>query len=369
MINWVKGVFVGVSLILFSLENGDDIRYFHLSTIPVGDSTDVITVSIGDSPDDHEIYLSKMSDGTPLYYSIELRTGICFDNKCRPLDIVLYWNITGRYLGFELLDGEFLSKYDHTPFTPSEYEELHALLADPFLPLGNYEFEDLVKIPDTVNISIDGVSGATSKDVLEFVVEGAAYTTHKLWNVINGPIREQVMAQTESSLDSFLFIKILQSENQSDRTWALERVSLISELDEAVIEALIGVFHEEEYFQSYLLLKSLSSNHLESEDLQIELFNLIGKVDHGVEKMIFEKLADASQLSQVVVENSISILKKLSGTQLVMLLKLYSNHGINEAGLFEELREMIPHENAFVENQVLKFLEKNANSYDQSLMH
>ena len=356
---------VGVSLILFFMGNGEDIRYFHPSTIPVGDSSVVIKVSIDDSPEGHEIFLARMGDGTPLHYFIELRTGICFDNKCRPLDIVLYWNITGRYLGFELLDGEFLSKYDHTPFTPSEYEELHDLLADPFLPLGNYEFEDLVKIPDTVNNSVDGVSGATSKDVLEYVVEGAAYTTHKLWNVINGPIREQVMTQTESSLDSFLFLKILQSENQSDRTWAMERLSLIYELDELVIDALIGILLTDEYFQSYLLLKSLSSHQLKSDYLQLELFNLIGKVDHAIENMIFDKLADAPQLSQEVVDYSISTLRELNDMQLVRLLKLYSHHGVMQDELVKELSGIVPHENKYIEKQVLNFLERNSESPDQ----
>jgi hypothetical protein len=365
MINWIKGLFVWFLLILFSFENGNDIRYFQSSTIPIENSTDVTTVFIADSLAEQDIFLARTSNGTPLYYFIELRTGICFDNKCRPLDMVLYWNITGRYLGFELPDGEFLSKYDHTPFTKKEYEKLHNLLADPFLPLGNYEFEDLVKIPDTVNIQVDGVSGATAKDVRDYVVEGAAYTTHKLWNVIQGPIREQVMALTENSLDSFLFRKILESADQSDRTWALERVSLLSELDDSVIDTLINILLEDEYFQSYLLLKSLSSHQLESGDLQLKLFNLIGKVDHGIENMIFDKLTDALHLSQAVVDYSISTLRKLGGMQLVRLLKLYSHHGVNEAGLFEELRKMVPNENIFVENQVLQFLEKNANSPDQ----
>jgi hypothetical protein len=367
MINWIKGLWVGVSLILLCFRNGDDIRYFQPATLPIEDSTDVITVSIvsfDDSLESDEIFLARTASGTPLYYFIELQTGICFDNKCRPLDIVIYWNITGRYLGFELLDGEFLSKYDHTPFTQEEYQELHHLLADPFLPLGNFEFEELVTVPDTVSHSVDGVSGATAKDVLDYVVEGAAYTTHKLWNVVHGPIREQVMGLTESSLDPFLFRKILQSTDQSDRTWALERVSLLAELDDSVIDALIGVFHKEEYFQSYLLLKSLSSHQLESEDLQLKLLNLIGEVDQGIENLIVDKLADASHLSPAVVDLSISILKKLSGVQLVRLLRLYSHHGVKKADLMEELSRMIPHENKYVENQVLQFLEKHSDSFD-----
>ncbi|MEX0884149.1 MAG: hypothetical protein WDZ72_11810 [Cyclobacteriaceae bacterium] len=365
MIDWIKAVLVGVSVILFSFENGEDIRYFQPSTIPIVDSTDVVSVSINDSLADQKIFQARTSSDTPLYYYSELQTGVCYDNTCRPLNIMVYWNITGRYLGYELKNGEFLSKYDHEPFTQKEYEQLNNLLADPFLPLGNYAFEDLVKIPDTVKNSVDGVSGATAKDVLDYVVEGAAYTTHKLWHVVHGPVQQQVMDLTESDFDSFLFNKILQSTNQSDRTWALERVALLSELDDSVIDALIRILLEGEYFQSYLLLKSLSSDQLESEDLQLKLFNLIGKVDHGIENMIFDQLIDAPHLYQKVVDHSISILRKLSGVQLVRLLKLYSHHEVKEAGLNEELSKMIPNENNFVEKQVLQFLENHTNRPDQ----
>ncbi|MDN3690468.1 hypothetical protein [Cyclobacterium jeungdonense] len=365
MINWIKSVLVGISIILFSLEYGEGIRYFQPSTIPVADSTEVITVSIKDSPEGEEIFQAKTSSGTPLHYFMELHTGVCFDNKCRPLKIVVYWNITGRYLGFELLDGEFLSKYDHEPFTQKEYEQLHDLLADPFLPLGNYAFEDLVKNPDQANNSVDGVSGATAKDVLEYVVPGAAYTTHKLWHVVHGPVQQQVMELTEKQLDPNLFTEILKSPDQSDRTWALERLDLLPELNDLLIDELIKILLEDEYFQSYLLLKSLTIEQLESDDFQLQLFKLIGKVDHGIENLIIDQLEEAAHLNPEVVDHSIANLGQMNGPQLVNLLKLYSDHGINSAKLNEALGGMIPHENSFVERQVLQFLEKDDSSPDQ----
>lgn len=357
MINWIKGFLIGLSLILFFYEKEEDIRYFQASTISIADSSSMITISINDSLYRQEMLQEEGTAGIPLNYFMELHTGVCFDNKCRPLKIRVYWNITGRYLGFELQDGEFLSKYDHDPFSPVEYEKLHQLLADPFLPLGNYAFGDLINNTDTVSHSVDGVSGATAKDVLAYVVEGAAYTTHKLWQVVHGPIQQQVMGLTESSLDPFLFAQILQSVDQSDRTWALERIALLPELNDLLIDELIKILLANEYFQSYLLLRSLSTEQLESEYLQLQLFKLIGKVDKGIENMIFDRLADAPQLKQEVIDHSISLLNHLSGPLLVKLLKLFSGHGINSAGLNEELRGMIPHENSFVEKQLLQFLD------------
>ncbi|MEX2568649.1 MAG: hypothetical protein WD431_22090, partial [Cyclobacteriaceae bacterium] len=49
MIDWIKAVLVGVSVILFSFEKEDDIQYFQSLTIPIADSTDVMVVCIDDS--------------------------------------------------------------------------------------------------------------------------------------------------------------------------------------------------------------------------------------------------------------------------------------------------------------------------------
>ncbi|SEJ65730.1 hypothetical protein SAMN05192553_107114 [Cyclobacterium xiamenense] len=363
MIHWIKGFLIGLSLILFFYEKEEDIRYFQPATIPIADSSRLITVSINDSLYRQEMTPKEGAAGIPLNYFMDLHTGVCYDNTCRPLKIRVYWNITGRYLGFELLDGEYLSKYDHEPFSTMEYEELHRLLADPFLPLGTYSLEDLVGHSETDAHSVDGVSGATAKDVLEYVVPGAAYTTHKLYHVVHGPVQQQVMELTEKQLDPYLFTEILQSTDQSDRTWALERLGLLTKLDDSVIDALMGILLEEEYFQSYLVLKSLTSEQLESEELQLQLFKLIGKVDHGIENLIFDQLAEAAHLNPAVVDHSLANLSQVNGPQLVKLLKLYTVHEVyNSAKLNEALGEMIPHENSFVERQVLQFLEKHGRS-------
>ncbi|MDO6435760.1 hypothetical protein Q4534_00010 [Cyclobacterium sp. 1_MG-2023] len=364
MINWIKGLLVGALLLPFSFENGEDIRYFQQSTIPLTDSSDVIVTSVYDSLSNQDIYQVKTSTGTPVHYYIELKEGVCFENECRPLDILIYWNITGRYLGFKLVDGEFLSKYDHEPFSQTEYEKLHQLLADPFLPLGNYTFEELVKRPDTVSQSMDGVSGATMKDVLEYIVPGAAYTTHKLWNLIHGPIQQEVIRLTEQQLDSSLFNKILQSRDQSDQTWALERIALLSDLDNSVIKTIEKILIEGEHFQAYLLLKSLSTKQLESEHLQLQLFSILGKVDYSIENMIFDKLLEAPRLHGSIVGASIPILKELSGPQLGKLLKVFTHHKVKNAALNQAINEMVPNENSFVERQLLQYLENQAEIAD-----
>ena len=79
------------------------------------------------------IYFDKNEN--PVKYSRKIITGVCIDGECRLVNIELFWNTTGRYLGFKLPKGEFLSKTEHDPFKSADYNRLHEL-ADIILGTG-----------------------------------------------------------------------------------------------------------------------------------------------------------------------------------------------------------------------------------------
>ena len=178
-------VIVGlIGLVLTSfLQEKQPIKYMQVATIePSAADEPSIVVTLKDSVTNETVFLRKTKDNIPLHYFKKVIGEVCDDEECRLLDILVYWNITGRYLGFELPKGEFLSKHDHEPFSESEYQRLHTLLADSSIPLDAVSFEKLVEQPNNEEGTVDAVSGATSKSVAEMVVKGAAYTTYKLWN-------------------------------------------------------------------------------------------------------------------------------------------------------------------------------------------
>ena len=216
-------VIVGlIVLILIFFQEKHPIKYMQVATIessPAGEPSIVVTFK--DSVTNETIYLRKTKDNIPLHYFKKVIGEVCYDDECRLLDIIVYWNITGRYLGFELPKGEFLSKYDHDPFSENEYQRLHTLLADSSIPLDAVSFEKLVEQPKNDEGVVDAVSGATSKSVADMVVKGAAYTTYKLWNIVNGPTMDIVSELTGKQLTPTLIQRILQSPDNNDRLWAL----------------------------------------------------------------------------------------------------------------------------------------------------
>ncbi len=355
MIKAVAILIVGVGLI-YSYNTDENIRYFQTPTISLEDTSDIRREQINDS-----IYQVTSSDGSPLFYFTQLNTGVCFDNKCRPLSIDIFWNITGRYLGFELPDEEFLSKTDHEPFTNAEYLKLDSLLANPFLPLGNYAFYDLVDTSSAGDPEVDGISGATARDVKDYLVPGAAYTTHKLWNVIHGPIQYEVIKATENELNDSLFIKILNSPVSADRIWAAERTHLLGELSTQTVDTIVSFIKVLDYSESYFMLKSMKAEQLHSDYLQSGLFRLIGKIDYALENQIFDKLKEPEELSPSVLEITVSNLRSYSDMQLVNVLKLLKHQQVGSPQLRSKLEKLAITKNAYIKNQIDGFLKQGTN--------
>lgn len=340
-----------------SLSFSDPLRYSKEHTIGANYIQEETWVtSYKDTLLKDSIFMVGIKERTPLHYFQHITTNVCFDNECRLLTITVYWNITGRYLGFELSDGEFLSKRDHEPFSQQEYERLNDLLADPDLPLGGISFEKLIEIPESESDSIDGISGATTKHVSQMVVKGAAYTTYTLWNIVYGPTQDWVASLTEKQLSPDLIDQVLQSPDISDRVWALRRISQEMELTPGLTTTLLGLIAGEDFFLAYSAINGIKKSHLQSDDLQLNLFDLYGETDHSIQNMIVNKLMDAPHLNLELITSSRKMLPILNGKQLGDILKLYTKHGINDLETCKAVAEILKNENSFISRQAYHFL-------------
>lgn len=358
-----KFLVVGLALMSF-LQKDPIIKYMMAPTIESSLTVeDPIVISYEDTLSGAPIFLHKSNDGIPLYYFKKIREQVCYDSECRLLDIVVYWNITGRYLGFELPKKEFLSKTDHEPFSESEYQRLHSLLADTSIPLDAVTFDKLTEKPSNKVMGLDAISGATSKSVAEMVVKGAAYTTYKLWNIVNGPTMDYISNLTTKQLNSNLTYLILQSSNSNDRLWALnhldKKIALTSELKNDLLEIIAS----KDFYLSLKAIQAISPLHLNDSDLQERLFSMYGNINYSIQKEILKTLTLAPTLSDEVLIKSRAMLKQLNGQQLDALLKLYEIHKINDLETSKAIAGILDNENRYVSKKAYDFLIKNSTNY------
>lgn len=357
----------GVLLLGSFIQETEEFRYSQKATINVdfwGIPLD--TLAFPDALSSDSLYLVRTTANLPLYYFRNIHTGVCFDNKCRELDIILYWNITGRYLGFELPTGEFLSKAEHKPFSAKEYERLNELLADPSLPFGGISFNTLIDASKSESGLVDGISGATSSEVEKIVVKGAAYTTYTLWNLVYGPTQHLVTRQTENQLTSGLVDLILKSPDLSDRVWALNRIDQSIILNPELSSTLLNIISGEEFFLAYSAINAIEPVHLDSDSFQTGLFSEYEEVNHSVKRMIVEKFMEAPYLSPDVVSSSRSLLEQLNGQQLGDFLRLYTKHSIDDQETCQVIAEILQNENSFISKKAYEFL-LGVNTRDQEI--
>ena len=333
------------------------LRYSQIACIPFDwDMQGVDTIYFIDSLSDDVLYQVKARKGIPLYYAHEISKEVCTDRKCRPLYATIYWNITGRYLGFSLPETEYLSKYNHSPFVEQDYELLNALLADPHLPLAKVSFQDLMQPVDVNSNEIDAVSGATSKVVSSYVVEGAAYSTYALWNIVYGRMQTKVAWITEQEMEPGLLANILESPSSEDRIWAMERINGSKMLGPEVEQGLLNLIGSDDFFVAYSAINILSPIHLQSESLQINLFTKYQEINYNLRKSILAKLSEANSISRDVIIGSRNILPNINGTQLEYWLELYNKHGIDDLDIQQTIARLLEKENRFVTEKAYRFL-------------
>ncbi len=357
--SYLSCILTGGTLILtlFALQGPLEISYSQTATIPFDwDNFQPDTVSFQDTLSGEFLYQIKTSGGVPLFYAKDVVTSVCFDNKCRPLNLTVYWNITGRYLGFKLPDEEFLSRYDHEPFIAEDYIQLNTLLADPHLPLGNVSFEELIQPSKIHADSIDGVSGATSKDVLAYVVEGAAYTTYTLWNIVYGTTQALVRSLTEQEMTPTLLTLILKSPSSADRIWGLRKIDGAKELDQSIEETLLKIIGDEDFFAAYSAINVIQRAHLHSESLQIGLFLKYGAINHSLSKGIIDKLKEAPKISPEVISMSRNLLSGLNGVQLGHVLELYKRHTVHDLATCRSVVRLLENDNRFISGKAYNYL-------------
>ncbi len=361
---WCNKNFRWLLIIPFLLAAGAcmaQIRYFGQPTISFPEvNVRYYLEASQDSIVNDTLFQVLSKEGYPLSYFRKIRTSVCFDNKCRLLKCVIYWNITGRYLGFELPPGEFLSKAKHKEFTPGEYERLGVLLADQSSPLGVLSYSELAPVPKTttsVEDEVDGVSSATAKSVLDYVVEGAAYTTYKMWNVVYGVTQDDVMRLTTASLTPALTLKILESPDLNDRIWALNHIRGFVPVTPALNEKLLSLITDDNYNLTERVINAFGPAELKPEAMQISLVGKFNTASYAIKKLIIAKLKEAPTLSLPVIKSLAQSLKSQNGELVSNILDTFAKHKVTDAETVSMVAEILNNPNSFISQKVYKYLE------------
>lgn len=362
----ITGVILLFLLFTFSVNEKVEINRFNTPAFK-GKVEKIIPViaEINDTIPNDTLHVYYTADNIPVKYSRKIITGVCIKGECRMVDIELFWNITGRYLGFRLPPGEFLSKTEHVKFEPKEYDRLHVLLNDHQSALANYRLDELVPEKDTAKQKVDALSTATIAAVLDYIVEGAVYTTYTLWHIIYGPTKREIERLTSEKMDSRLALKIFESDNIRDKVWCLNHISadvyITAELQSQLMKFILG----EDVYLAERALNALKPELIDS-DIQRELASAFKNAGFLQKRLILQKFKEVNNPKPEIFVLLTSDIQNLNGSLVKILLDLLEWHQINNLAMANEICDLLKNENRYIANNAYHFL-TNANITDKKI--
>ncbi|KPL11755.1 MAG: hypothetical protein AMS26_19560 [Bacteroides sp. SM23_62] len=315
---------------------------------------EAIIVDFNDTIPGDTLFINRSEEGYPLSCFRKITAGVCIDNECRILRINLYWTMTGRYLGFELPVGEFLSKTEHVEFNDKEYKKMHTLLSDPYSLLVNFSMDELA--PEK-NVETDAVSSATISDVLAFTVEGAVYTTYTMWHLVYGDTRRKIIKMTEQELTIGLLEIILKSSDVEDRVWGLNHIWGYVKPTDKLYDLIFENIQNDNIYLAEKAIEVIPPEASSAASIQLRLLNCFNSANNELKRLILNKLQDASTLHGKTIENLASGIYEYNDPVITDILALFAKHSVSEPNALQNMAGLLQHENRFIARKAYLYLE------------
>ncbi|WP_199563192.1 hypothetical protein [Runella aurantiaca] len=279
------------------------------------------TVTINDTTE-YTLQLALDEAGQSLYYFSNLFTPVCLTGECKPVYINFYWDLLGNYTRFDFPKGAVLTRMDHKPFKPEDYEKLQDILANTHSLLKDVSMEDLVgKGTENLADSVDAKAGATLKTVKNEVIDGAVYTCYTLWHIAHGKVVTEMNRITEFFKTDALLHRFLNDNNHYYQYWAMERVmnaegTVLADFQSDIQQVIRG----KNIFTARFALQKVNKAFFADKARQQWLWETYQSAGYPLQLVILKKMATLS-LTNWMTEQAAQQLATINREQSILLLK------------------------------------------------
>lgn len=271
---------------------------------------------------EYTLQLALDEGGQPLYYFSNLFTPVCLTGECKPVYINFYWDLLGNYTRFDFPKGAVLTRMDHKPFKPEDYEKLQDILANTHSLLKDVSMEDLVgKGTENLADSVDAKAGATLKTVKNEVIDGAVYTCYTLWHIAHGKAVTEMHRITESFKTDPLLHRFLTDNNHNYQYWAMERVMNVEGVVLVDFQSDIQkIMRSENIFAARHALQKVNAAFFADGARQQWLWETYQSAGYPLQLVILKKMATLP-LTNSMTEQTAQQLAAVNREQAALLLK------------------------------------------------
>ncbi|WP_155598610.1 hypothetical protein [Zobellia amurskyensis] len=258
------------------------------------------------------------TDSLPDRYYAYIESPVCEDGVCYDLKFHLYWDLLGNFIEYKEVASDPFTKFEHDLFTAEDHIKLQKILADKTSPLANYAPLDLIDKNNSVYSSvIDGMAGATYPALKDEVVQGAVYSTHTLWNIVNGTIASKIENHTTNVQNEELFVKMIRSNRYALQMYGMRHIAQDAEEYPNLLVSLIK--NGQEYVPFFAIAK-LTPHMWADTQIQSQLIGLLDSKNFEMQNEILNGLSSTKLVSGSVTR----LLDKLSALKESQYKKLSS---------------------------------------------
>jgi hypothetical protein len=313
---------------------------------------------------EHTLNVHFDTQGFPSGYSMELINKVCLDDVCKLVEVTMYWDVIGFYQSLEYPEGKPLTKVEHEPFTPEDYDKLDSILKDRESILDNHELGFLATENDdksseegyTEGQDSDGVSKATPGAVKEAVVKDAAWTTWVLWKYANTELVTIMQEMTKSRISPKFLQQLLDSKNWQKIEFVLkhllEKKPVAPQYIDKVAEVMpsAGIDHVE------LAIEYLKQASPDKSTCYQKLINSMVELDEYSAALVIELLEADDQLEERIIEQFTSSLVNQEYYPIHLGLRLIESREFFSKSIETDIVKLLHNQDFFIARRASDFL-------------
>jgi hypothetical protein len=320
-----------------------------------------------DSLSGPELFELQDKNGLPIWFGRHIFKDVCISGKCKMIRLWLFWDGAGNYLGMQVPEQEPLTKSDHTPFEPEDYEKLKGILRDTASILKDLKQEDLIIVPDTIDpymaYEVDGYTAATQPALAEVVVKDAVYTCHTLWHTVYGPVQTEIHQIMESRISEEFLAKMFESQKPEYISWAIESVEKHPEYHAGFYSKIMEFISSENSALANQALSYFQPELLADTAVQLQLIQVMPDSDTSIKYEILWKFISLGQIHQKAVVKLLEMFASQQlgvGTYNLILRLITLEHLNNSEEIVQILNDLSENENGYIQNLTKRTLDKKS---------
>ncbi len=288
----------------------------------------VFTLTDDSTMVDYEIVLLEDEHQIPVAYTSHILTPVCDDTLCALMNIQVYWNILGNYIGYDTIAGDPLTKNDHLPFETEDYDKMHRLLRDDNSIIKRKEKHELFDSEaKRVSEVVDAVTGATAKEVSEAVVDGALYSCYTLYHIVYGELSDSILSDMESRYSPAIQEHLLASAHSDYQLYVLKRLRE----DEFVgyQNRILELIHESIPLNRLYILKKMPETMWQDESVRRTISGYFGDLDGNTRTWFLRKMESLDKVDDSVIRDMAGHMESLSQNQLKILIRIFEQNALS----------------------------------------